>query len=85
MVEQGRYQIRIQGWLSDRWGDWLDGLHIAHDGTDDGVPTTTLTGKIADQAALRSLLCRIWDLNLVLITVERIGPGPRQEGGGRDG
>jgi hypothetical protein len=33
---------------------------------------TTLTGPVADQAALRGLLSKIWDLNLVLISATRI-------------
>ena len=33
---------------------------------------TTLTGPVADQAALRGILTKVWDLNLTLISVTRI-------------
>jgi hypothetical protein len=35
---------------------------------------TILTGRVADQAALHGLLIRIRDLNLTLLSVERINP-----------
>jgi hypothetical protein len=31
-----------------------------------------MTGAVADQTALRGLLCRLWDLNLTLDSVRRI-------------
>jgi hypothetical protein len=85
MTEQHEYRIRIQGWLEARWAGWLDGLTVAYEGTGDGTPITTLTGPVIDQAALRGLLSRIWDLNLVLVSVERSGPAGRREGDGCDG
>jgi hypothetical protein len=33
--------------------------------------TTTLVGPVADQAVLRGILNRIWDLNLTLLSVTR--------------
>ena len=35
---------------------------------------TVLTGRVADQAALHGLLIRIRDLNLNLLSVERMEP-----------
>jgi hypothetical protein len=35
----------------------------------DGTPITALTGSVADQAALRGILNRLWDLNLTVISV----------------
>ena len=42
---------------------------MAYEGVEDNSPTTLLTGPVADQAALRGLLNKIWDLNLSLISV----------------
>ena len=39
-----------------------------------GNGETILTGPVADQAALHGLLIRIRDLNLTLLSVERIEP-----------
>ena len=70
MREQDRYQIRVQGWISERWADWFDEMTMSHERTKGNSPITTLAGPVVDQAALRSLLTRIWDLNLTLISVE---------------
>jgi hypothetical protein len=67
------YQIQAQGQLDEDWSDWLSGVKVTFEPASDGVPRTTLTGPVADQAALRGLLCTLWDLNLTLISVRRIG------------
>src|SRR5215210_3066223 len=56
--EVARHEIRVQGHLDDRWADWVDGLTF----TQEGDGTTTLTGPLADQAALHGLLRRVRDL-----------------------
>ena len=63
------YKIRLKGHLNDSWADWFDGMAFSHES--DG--TTTLTGKIIDQAALHGLLKKVRDLGLPLISVNRIG------------
>ena len=70
MREQDRYQIRVQGWIGERWADWFDGMTMSYERAKDNSPITILTGPVVDQAALRSLLPKIWDLNLILISVE---------------
>jgi hypothetical protein len=61
------YQIQVQGRLDENWSDWLDEMTITYDS---GV--TALIGPVADQAALRGILCELWDLNLTLISVVQI-------------
>ncbi len=71
MVDRPRktiYQIRIGGRLRASWSGSFAGLELAHHG--DGC--TILTGPIADQAALRGILCHIWDLNLEVLAVNRL-------------
>ena len=63
-------EIRVQGHLDPRWTDWLDGMTVSHQS--DG--TTTLTGPLADQAALHGVLNRIRDLALPIVSVLRISP-----------
>lgn len=62
------YQIQVQGRLDEDWSDWFSGMTVTFES---GV--TTLTGPVADQAALRGILTRIWDLNLTLLSVTRGG------------
>ena len=64
------HEIRVQGRLDDRWADWLEGLTLTRE--NDG--TTTLTGPLADQAALHGVLNTIRDLNLPIVSVRRVYP-----------
>ena len=71
-MEQDRYRIKVQGWIGERWAKWFDGMAMTYEGTEEDSPVTVLTGPVVDQAALRSLLTKIWDLNLTLISVTRV-------------
>jgi hypothetical protein len=71
--KQKVYQIKVRGRLDASWSDWFDGMKLTFEDGDDGSPITTLTGAVADQAALHGLLSRISDLNLTLISVTQIG------------
>jgi hypothetical protein len=63
------YRIRVQGNLDPRWSEWLQSMSIVSEQTADGCLSTVLTGPLADQAALRGVLTRLWDLNLDIISV----------------
>ena len=75
MSDQVEYQIRVQGWMGRRWTNLFNELTIVREQTAEGVPVTILRGPVADQAALRGLLSRLWDLNLTLISVSRLPAG----------
>ena len=62
------YQIKVPGELGERWSDWAGGMTITVEKEGDGPPVTTLTGTV-DQAALQSLLRRLYSLGLPLISV----------------
>jgi hypothetical protein len=61
------YRIKLKGHLDNKWSDWFEEMAIS---VESGK--TILTGRVADQAALHGLLLRIRDLNLNLLSVERI-------------
>ena len=65
--DQAAYRIKVQGRLTENWSDWFSGMTITFESD-----ITILTGAVADQAALRGILTKIWDLNLTLISVNRI-------------
>jgi hypothetical protein len=65
------YRIEIEGRLDEDWSDWFDGLIISTEDKE-GIPTTTLTGAVVDQAALHGILNRIWNLSLKVISVIQI-------------
>jgi hypothetical protein len=64
------YQIKVPGHLDERWSEWAEGMTITVESEDDGPPVTTLTGVVADQAALHGLLRRLYSLGLPLISVK---------------
>lgn len=68
--EPEQYEIRIRGHLAHRWASWFEGLTIT--ALDNGE--TLLTGPIVDQTALHSLLRKVRDLGMPLLSVARIGP-----------
>ena len=62
------YEIRIQGHLGPQWTDWFEGLTIALQENGE----TLLRGPVVDQAALHSLLKRVRDLGMPLLSVNRV-------------
>jgi hypothetical protein len=67
------YQIVVQGHLDANWADWLSGMTFRQQPDSENGLQTTLSGLVRDQAALRGLLGKLWDLNLTLISVNRTG------------
>jgi hypothetical protein len=63
------YQTKVPGHLDESWSEWAGGMTITVESEGDGPPVTTLTGTIADQAALQGLLRRLYSLGLPLISV----------------
>jgi hypothetical protein len=62
------YIIRVKGHLDQSWSAWFDGMMITNEANGD----TVISGPVADQAALHSLLVKVHNLNLTLISVLRI-------------
>lgn len=62
----------MQGSLDHGWSKWLNGLTVSIDNHTGNETITTISGEITDQAQLRGILTRLWDLNLVLISVEHL-------------
>jgi hypothetical protein len=73
------YEIQVQGELDPSWQTFFNGLVIRL-GHDVGPsPTTTLISSVTDQAALRGLLCKLWDLNLTVISVRQLEADRKKE------
>ena len=62
------YEIRVAGHLDRCRSEWFDGMVVTN--LEDGE--TTLTGHVADQAALHGMLTLVRDMGLTLISVRRI-------------
>ena len=68
LARPATYQIKVPGELDESWSDWAGGMTITVESEGEGPPVTTLTGTL-DQAALQSLLRRLYSLGLPLISV----------------
>jgi hypothetical protein len=68
------YQIRVPGELDASWSDWIGGMTLTVEREGEGPPVTTLTGSL-DQAALHSVLRRLYSLGLPLISVHCVECG----------
>ena len=74
MTGPAAYEIRIEGHLDDHWSERLGGLGIVRSA--DG--TTTLTGRLADQAQLYGVLSGLRDIGATLISLEVDWPVHRE-------
>lgn len=69
-------EITLKGHLDLSWTDWFAGLQLTHlEGN-----VTRLSGQLPDQTALHSLLERIRDLNLTLVSVHCDNAAPSSGG-----
>ncbi len=64
------YEICVDGHLQDRLREWFEDMTITRE--ENG--TTTLYGSLADQTALHSVLLKIRNMNLKLLSVRQIEP-----------
>ncbi len=68
------YLIRVEGRLGHEWSEWFDHVAARFQPAIDDSPVTEVTLHSADQPKLRGLLNKMWDLNLAVISVNRICP-----------
>lgn len=68
------YQIIVNGAIDPGWSDWLGALTLHSETLPGGRCQTVLTGPVTDQAVLRGILFKIWDLNLELVSIQQIRP-----------
>ncbi len=65
----GFFEIHVKGHLGSQWSDWLEGLQMRL--LDNGE--MILAGYLVDQAALMGLLNKLYGLNLILLSVSKVG------------
>ncbi len=73
------YRITVEGKIDPSWSDWLGGLQLSSRKEAGDLQITTLSRIHVDQAGLRGLLNRLWDLNLVLRSVRQVDPVPTSD------
>jgi hypothetical protein len=68
LARPATYRITVPGKLDESWSVWTGEMTMGVESEGEGAPVTTMTGTI-DQAALQSLLRRLYSLGLPLISV----------------
>lgn len=66
------YRIRVQGCLEDVWSDRLANMTISMDLHDKEAPTSTLVGRVRDQAELVGVLNGLYELRMPILNMEII-------------
>ncbi|MFN2234800.1 MAG: hypothetical protein ACK2U1_11275 [Anaerolineales bacterium] len=66
------YQIKVTGNLDQTWVSWFNQMRITTEDDQNEGAITVFTGPVSDQAELRGLLIKIWDLNLELLSVQKM-------------
>jgi hypothetical protein len=66
------YKISVEGKVDPTWSDRLEGMKITLAIREDGPPVTTLEGELSDQAALAGVLNTLYELHLLVISVNRV-------------
>jgi hypothetical protein len=62
------YQIRVKDHVGAEWSEWFAPLTIINESNGEA----TFTGPVRDQSELHGLIDKIFNLNLTLLTVNRI-------------
>jgi len=75
------YRISVGGRIDDGWSDRLGGMTVTTTGGRDSPDTTTLEGRLPDQAALTGLMNTLYELHLPILLVECLEAEGRKEGG----
>jgi hypothetical protein len=64
------YLIRVQGKIQPDKSGFLEGMTIIPTVSEYGLPLTTLTGELNDQAALAGILNVLYEMHFPVLTVQ---------------
>ena len=73
------YRVEVRGSIGTAWAAWFDGAVIEQ------RADRSLIDIRVDQAALRGLICQLWDLNFIVIAVNRMEDAAQITGGTSNG
>lgn len=65
------WRIWLEGRVEADWSQWFDLMSMRHERRKDGSWRTLVEGLLSDQAALRGVITRMWDLNMRVISLSR--------------
>ena len=64
------YQIWVGGHVASNWSDRMEGMSVRQPANGNGPVVTMLEGTLIDQAALAGLLNTLYEMHLVVLSVE---------------
>ena len=64
------YRISVGGLLDAAWSERLGGMTVTSTGGRDSPETTTLEGRLPDQAALNGVLSALYEQHMPVLSVE---------------
>ena len=71
-LQEAVYQIKVDGPLDEKWSNWFNGMTLSFEQANGDSPITILTVRVVDQARLRGILNKLWDMNLAVISLNRL-------------
>jgi hypothetical protein len=72
------YQIWVGGHVESNWSDWMEGVSVRQPWSENGSAITLLEGELIDQAALVGLINTLYEMHLVVLSVECMSVSHRQ-------
>jgi len=75
MAGAATYQIIVQGAIDSSWTSRLASMNITERRSENGEVETLLVGRLADQAALSSVLNSLYELHLPVVSAECLDKG----------
>jgi hypothetical protein len=70
MQKPANYRIQVKGVLDEKWSGRLSDMRISREASPEQDPLTTLEGCLRDQAALSGVLNTLYELHLMVVSVE---------------
>ena len=75
------YRIHVGGRLDADWSDRVGGMTVTTTGGRNSPDTTTLEGRLADQAALTGVMNTLYELHLPVLSVDCLEANGKEKGG----
>lgn len=75
------YRIILNGSISNRLESWMDSMKVQKLDEKEYENLTVIEAVVSDQSGLRGLMNNLWDLNLEIISVDRLRDYTENNGG----
>ena len=72
----GYYRIEVQGHLPENWTDRFGAMKVIPASSEANTVVTVLLGRVSDQSELSGILNSLYDLHLLLLSVQCMGNNP---------